>query len=235
MSFLFIFIILIACKANDASVIVKKEATTDPVISEPELIEEETKADDDPLIEFSLPYEQVVINLKMVPILDDYLRLIDNKINAIEQMNLIPIHSGSNTIYLLEFSCQNDLCSYLVIDQSKDNQTYLVADLAKYVSTSIAPDQTKMIITFDRHTSLSTPRTNLVAIDLENWEILSLKAQSDDHDFLNYHWPITSVTWINEQTISAHIPVIDEPSEANILEWENSGSQTTDIIFQIEK
>lgn len=233
----FIFLLIFISACNDTEpVIVKRETTSDPVINEPELIEEETEKDDVQFIEFSLPYEQVVINLQKIPILKEYLQLMKDKKTAIEKMNLIPIHLGKRTIYLLEFSCEDSLCSYLIIDQSKDNPAYLIADLAKYVNAMISPDQTTIIIKFQRHHSLPVPLTNLVAIDLDQWKILSLTTSSaTEHEILNFNWPISSITWIDETTISAHIPRLTELTEENLSEWKNSEKETAEIIFQIEK
>src|SRR5690625_33580 len=229
---IFLILFTVACQSNEP-VIVKQEQTTSSTISDPELIESEVEQEADQYIEFSLPYEQVVINLKMVPILNEFLHFIDDKEKAVEKMNLLPIHLGESTIYLLEFSCQQNQCSYLVLDQSKDNPTYLIADLAKYAYTSISPDKTMMFIKFNRKTSLSLPVTDLVIIDLEHWNILPLKSQSGK-EFLNYKWPINTVTWINETTLLAHIPKMDELTEDSILDWKNSGNQTAEVIFQIE-
>src|SRR5690625_4561057 len=231
---LLIIIFLLLTVACSEPMIVKKE-TTDVTTGEPELIEEDNQEMNHKFIEFSLPYEQVVINLKKVPILNEYLHSIKNKQKHIENMNLIPINLRENTVYLLEFACQNQLCSYLIFDQSKDKQAYLVADMAKHISTSFAPNKDTMILKFNRKTPLPLPLTNLVAIDLQQWKILTLKTERDGKKFLNFHWPITSLTWIDEQTLAGHIPIMTELTEENINEWRKSGSQTKDMIFYIEK
>jgi len=173
--------------------------------------------------------------LKRVPILNEYLRFINDQEKVVQEMDLIPIDLEEHTIYLLEFSCQNNLCSYLILDQSKDNPTYLVADLAKYVDSLLSPDRSTIILKFNRKTSLSLPLTNLVAIDLEQWDILSLKTQSSEKEYLNFTWPLSSISWIDKNTISAHRPIISVLTEESISKWKNSGSQTTNIIFHVEK
>lgn len=231
--FALLALLIVACQA-DKPVIIKRESTSESVLNDPELVDNKTKQDDLQLIEFSLPYEKVVINLKNIPILQEYFQLIDDREKAVEEMNLVPIQLGK-TIYLLEFSCHKNLCSYIIIDQSKTNQAYLVADLAKYVYTSVSPDQTTMILKFHRKTSLPIPLAHIVAVDLTNWEIVPITTSTDGQNIPSYKWPISSITWIDETTISALVPILTETTEEHIIEWKNSGSQTTETIFHIEK
>lgn len=223
-----VLILLSACN-NEEAIIIKPEKDVDHSnASEPELIEEDNEEETEKFIEFSLPNEQVVINLQVVPILDAYMNAVQDQEAFIEKMNLIPITREEETIYLLEFSCNNGLCSYILLDQDKSNEAFLVADLAKYVDTIFSPDENMILLTFNRESSFSLFLTDLIAFNLDEWELIYL----EDKD-LNYKWPISDIKWENNNTVSFTKPLLIEYTEENIEEWIEAGKQTTTINLQI--
>lgn len=222
----------VACQ-HDEPVIIKKDEQMDAY--EEEMNEDNSEESNEQFFEISLPGENVQLNVEMIPILEEYLNLVNDKAKAIQQMNLIPLHATERTIYLLEFACQNNLCSYLIIDEDETHSSLLIADLAKYDYGLFSPDESLLAIKFDRDDSFSLPLGHLVVMDLEQWNTIPLTNGSDETNSLHFQTPILSVTWIDDTTISMQIPTIAELTEENISTWESSEGLTTDIIFQIEK
>src|SRR5690625_7487375 len=129
------FALLIACSQEEPVILKKETNTTDEY--HPALIEEEQEDENDTLIEFTFTEEQVMINLKNIPIFNEYLQATNDKEKAIRNMELIPIEKSD--IFLLEFSCANEHCSYLLLHPDTNNQAFLVADLAQYSQALFSP------------------------------------------------------------------------------------------------
>ncbi|MTW88049.1 hypothetical protein F3157_20865 [Virgibacillus dakarensis] len=221
-----------ACSKHEP-VVVKKEANADPN-ENPELVEQNNDDDDtDEFIEFALPEEKVMVNLKMVPILNSYLEASANRAEAIKTMTILPIQAGNANLYLLEFSCSNDLCSYILLDQSKDNPALLVADLARTVQSKLSPDNSKILLQFNREASLPIPLTNLVVVDLVEWEQISLTNETNDLQVLAYHWPIITAEWTDDQTITVSLPDVTEPVNKLLQQWQEAGKPITTIDLQL--
>ncbi|MBT2216229.1 hypothetical protein KK120_10380 [Virgibacillus dakarensis] len=217
-----------ACSKHE-SVVVKKEANDDPN-ENPELVEQNNDDDANEFIEFALPEEKVMVNLKMVPILNSYLEASANRAEAIKNMTILPIQAGNTNLYLLEFSCSNDLCSYILLDQSKDNPALLVADLARTVQSKLSPDNSKILLQFNREASLPIPLTNLVVVDLVEWEQISL---TNDLQVLAFHWPIITAEWTDDQTITVSLPDVTEPVNKLLQQWQEAGKPITTVDLQL--
>ncbi|QKY68882.1 hypothetical protein [Lentibacillus sp. CBA3610] len=230
---LILLFLLTAC--TEEPVITKSDSPPEDPDREPEIIEEENDDNEEveEFIEFALPEEEIMINLKLVPILDSYLQAAQNKQQAIEQMTLIPIHAADKTLYLLEFSCQEALCSYLLLDQTEENRAYLMADLAKLTQKTMAPDNTKMLFHFDRKHSSQPPLSDIVVMDLEQWEHVTLHNQTENEVMLDYTWPILTVEWNEDISLTATVPDIIEPSPDYLNQWENTEKPTTEIEFTL--
>lgn len=224
-----LLLVAVSC-SNNEPIIEKKEAAPAPD-NEPELVEETEKETVKEFIDFPLPDEQIRIKLDMVPILREYLQSAKNMQKEIENMKLTPIYVDQDTLYLLEFSCQMDLCSYLLLDQSKGNQAFLMADLAKFVKTEQSPDYSKIFMQFDRKTASSLPLSNLAVIDLENWQPVTLENTMNDSIMLDYTWPILEAEWADNQTVSISIPNIMEAEKDLLKGWQQSGKNETKNVF----
>src|SRR5690625_6687489 len=166
------FVLLMACSQEEPVILKKETNTTDEY--HPALIEEEQEDENDTLIEFTFPEEQIMINLKNIPILNEYLQATNDKEKAIRNMDLIPIETEENDIFLLEFSCENEHCSYLLLHQDTKNKAYLVADLARYSQVLFSPDHNKALLKFDRNADSAEPLTDLIVIDIQNWQQVQL-------------------------------------------------------------
>ena len=229
---LLLMVLISACSKEEPIISTKEDNSVDAV-ADPELIaEHESDEIVDKFIEFPLPDEQVIINLKMVPILSEYLHAVQDQQQFIKNMRLIPINTEDNGMYLLEFSCANELCSYILLNQNQDGPAYLVADLAKYIHTIISPDKDIILLQFNRETALPSPLTNIVAIDTIEWNLLSLHNEDYQHGILNYKWHFTSVNWVDNETISLSIPGFTNDPTSTSVELD---AETTNIIMHINK
>lgn len=234
--FAFMFLILMTACEEDP-VIMKSDTPPEDPDQEPEIVEQENDDEEEveEFIEFVLPGEEVMINLKLVPILDSYLQNAQNREEAIKQMTLFPINEADNNIYLLEFSCQEALCSYLLLDQTEENRATLIADLAKLAERTMSPDNTKKLFHFNRGQSSQPPLSDIVVIDLEEWEAITLYNQTEDEeDMLDYTWPLLTAEWNQDNSISAIVPDVAEPTSEHLEQWENSEDQTREIDFTFE-
>lgn len=223
-------ILITACSHNDP-IIETVDTEQKHTNSEPVLVEQTSKEETDEFIEFSLEDEQIMINLKMVPILDEYLSATEDRQKVIEKMKIEQITVADDTIYLLEFSCQNDRCSYIVFNQSQDDQSFLIADLAKSVKTFISPDQTKVLFQFNRVQSPAISLDHLVVVDVKAWEPIPLI----DTDLLNYAWPFITIEWMDNETIAITKPDILNPTNELINKWlETVERPVTEVVLHLQ-
>ncbi|WP_052345783.1 hypothetical protein [Paucisalibacillus sp. EB02] len=229
----FIVCFLVAC-SNSEPAIVKVNTPPEEVAKEPELIEELTDNEEvDEFIEFKLADEVLRVNLKQIPILSAYLHAAKDRQAVIEKMDIQQIvNKEENNIYLLEFSCLDGQCSYLLLDESSENTGLLVADLALFDHVVLSPEETKLFLKFNREPTHELPLSNVVVIDLENWEVLPLENEAIVNNLFDYHWPILSVNWIDEGTLSISIPdTLDTTKEHP----EDSNSKVNEVIFTVGK
>lgn len=228
-----LLVVLSSC-VNDEPAITKIEDAKISPSEEPELIEEVNEETVDEYIEFVLEDEVVRINLSLVPILKQYLSAENEREKMVESMHLERIHQQEdNSIYLLRFSCMKELCSYLLLDQSKDNSGHLLTDFAILKDIKESPEQKKLLFHFNRITSdAPLPISRIVTIDLDTWEPLSPINETDHSINNDYNWPIFAAEWIDETRISVTLPDIPQADEKSFTEWVNNGqSKTTHMIL----
>jgi hypothetical protein len=207
LGFLFLFLILSACSKSEPA-IVKVDPPSEVVTKEPELVEEVSDNEEvDEYIEFKLDDEVLRLNLKQIPILNAYLHAARDRQAIIEKMDIHRIiDKEENDIYLLEFSCQDNECSYLLLNQNIQNAGFLVADFATFENFILSPEESKLLLKFNRESNQDYPLSNIVVIDLEKWEILGLKNNTITNNLFDYNWPIFSANWVDEETIAIAVP-----------------------------
>jgi hypothetical protein len=228
---LFLMLLFIASCSSEAETDIEHVISNpDKNISETELIEEEADEDVEEYIEFFLDDEQVTINLRGLPILNNYLQGSSNRKQAIEEMDLTRIYSDEEKIYLLEFSCNDSLCSYIILNQHRDNPSFLIADLARLSETRISPETSKLLFLFERDSGPSEMLKDIVVIDVDNWERLQLVNETTADPILDYKWPLSDVEWVDDDTISVHKPDSIEPEDPS----QNIGdTPVTNIILRV--
>ncbi|SFD46642.1 hypothetical protein SAMN05216238_101459 [Lentibacillus persicus] len=234
---LMLLMLLTGCDEEPA--IVQSDTPSEDAAQVPEIIEQEKgngeEEEVDEFIEFVLPKETIMINLKMVPILDSYLTAVDDRQQAIAQMTLLPIQTPDRQLFLLEFSChESNSCSYLLLDQTEENRTYLIADLATLVQKTASPDMNKVLFHFNREESRPA-LSDIVVIDLNSWEAMTLHNKSNDKDVLNYTWPLLNVEWTQTDRFTVTVPDIAEPTTAQLKQWENGNKPEEKIEFHLNE
>ena len=231
---LLILLLLPACSKKEPAV-VKKESPPEITESDPELVEQVIKEESEEFIEFSLKDEKVLINLKMVPILDEYLQASRDKQRKIKQMELIELEKKENeNIYILKFSCYEEQCSYILLDQDSDNTAFLLADLAELAEVKLSPDESRILFHFNRESTFSIPFSNLTVIDVEAWERLSPIPEIETKSMLQFEWPILSASWQGNDAVVAEFPNVTEPNEEQFFEWFEQDHLTKTITYQLE-
>ncbi|WP_156290503.1 hypothetical protein [Oceanobacillus salinisoli] len=237
---LIIFVILLSgcSETTDQPVIEKAEDTqymeqTEPVIVE-EVIDEEEMNE---FIEFQVDEEILRLNLKAVPILNEYLSGVNNLSQAVKQMGIEKLPIEGQEIYLIEFSCTNDLCSYLLINQEKDKQSYLVADLAKFENVFPSPSETNIILQFSRTVSTHFPLVHhIIVVNVESWSTLPLENEMSDTDILHYTWPFQTIEWMDEENISITIPDTVNLNDENTAALDETElNKTTTIKLHVQQ
>ncbi|MFC4556919.1 hypothetical protein ACFO3D_01695 [Virgibacillus kekensis] len=230
-----LMLFLVAC-ANEQTIMKNESPPKDPQ-QNPEIVEQEDKDKEEvnQFIKFTLPDEQLMINLEMVPILNAYLIASPNREQTIREMNMKPVSANEREYYLLEFSCDNDLCSYLFMNQAADkSQAYLVADMAKLVETEVSPENNRIMFHFNREQkNLSVPFSDIAVIDLENWEMASIKNETDDNNRLDFEWQTVTADWADNETITALQPALMEPTPESFKRWQKNGKPTEEVLFTL--
>lgn len=226
--FIVFMIVLTACSDTGSSdaVIEKVESAAATEKKEPVLIEEVDEEEEqiDQFIEFFLEDEQLTINLEKVPILDHYLEGAKNRNEAIKKMVIQRLPIEDHQIYLLEFSCVNERCSYIVFNQNERNSAMLLADVSTYSAYYISPNERNLIFEFIREKD-NVPMTHLIPIDLNQWSLVSLNMSDGDDTIIEYTTPITEVEWINDQEISIQTPNIDDLTSETYQSWDASSEK----------
>lgn len=170
----------------------------------------------------------------MVPILSEYLKGVSNRKQAINKMHLQRISAESHAIYLLEFSCVKDSCSYLLFYPTNEKLAYLVADIVKFNDFIFSPDESKVVLHFNRFHSIESNLDTVVAVDLESWKLLSLNNETGNDTILNYRWPFLSIEWLDNENITIATPDIIEPTLELLTAWHEFDDRLTiDTIFSL--
>ena len=231
-SVIFIIIFIVSCSNVESDI---ENVIPNPEIKkgEPELVEEITDEEPEVYFEFFLDDEQVTINLKGMPILNNYLQGTASRKQSIEEMELSRIYSESENIYLLEFSCSsNSLCSYIILNQSRDNPSFLIADIAKLLEIKPSPDDSKLLFLFERDSGPSQGLKDIVVIDITDWRQLPLRNDTTDEPILGYKWPLAEVKWRDNKSINVTKPDSiepEDPSDKHAIEE----TPVTDIILKV--
>ncbi|BAC13342.1 hypothetical protein ACFQ4N_10320 [Oceanobacillus iheyensis] len=213
---------LVACSDNNDVIIKKVESAEEA--KDPVLIEEVDEKDEevDQFIEFFLEDEQLTIHLNRVPILDYYLQGAENRDEAIKNMNMQHLPIEDRLIYLLEFACMNERCSYIIFNHDDEsNAAILLADVARFSNYYVSPNNQNIIFQFIRE-SQNVPLSHLVSIDLIDWRVVSLIMPESDDTIIEYTRPIIGIDWINDQEINVISPKLDEITDQSYRSWDES-------------
>ncbi|MCT2534346.1 hypothetical protein NC661_09830 [Aquibacillus koreensis] len=230
--------VLTACSKGSPT-ITKVESDEQTTTQKIALIENELEDDEDEenkelLLEFQIPNEKVTINLEHIGILKSYLVGVENPKQEIRKMRLRPLNIPNHeTLYLLQFSCFENSCSYLLLDQTEDGRSYLLADLATFEKVLPSPDYSKLLFVFNKKVAdTSVVKHKVVTIDLE--EFVPIHPTQHKEISSNYQWHIASIDWNDSSTLSVSLPNIDSPDSSELIKWMESERDTKDISISFE-
>lgn len=234
--FLILSFLLAGCSEETPS-IVKKDMSGNEEESV-ELVEQPSDEDEDEVdmvIEFTLADEQIMIDLNQVPILKNFLAQIEHRQQAIDNMKLEKIDiSSKDSLYLLKFSSNEDIGSYLLLDRTDQGSSFLLADLATLSDIVPSADASKLLFMFKRQNADQSWQTNkIMVIDVANFTPISL---TNDKEIKTntFSWPIESVSWQDDDSIIVNIPAIEEPSSELLNAWVETEKITQEIILETE-
>ncbi|RLL45164.1 hypothetical protein D8M04_09900 [Oceanobacillus piezotolerans] len=200
-----LLLFLFGCSPSNDSVIQKADSEDPPNTKNEstELVEK------DKTLVIPAFNKNVQINLDDIPILEQYLNGFPNPNDKMEEMNLIPLPINNESLYLLEFACSRDLCSYMLINEESISSSFLVTDLAKYKQTILSPNETKMILQFSRNYSKNEEQHHIALVNMETFERI-IPEENKKRSTLNYTRPFKSIEWLDEQTISITTSSMEE-------------------------
>ncbi|WP_085992540.1 hypothetical protein [Oceanobacillus senegalensis] len=228
--FSFLLVISVGCSNNSNQPVIQKADNNATSSKEPTIQEETIEDEYKEFIEFQVEKDHVRVDVQAIPILSQYLTAVKHRKSAVEEMKLEKLPITEQPIYLLEFSCKKELCSYLLLSQNKDKRSYLVADLARYENVIPSPDQTKFIIEFSRSSDNLQSGHHLIAFDIKGWSPLLLQTNTGNSDILNYHWPYKEVEWLDESSLSIKVSDTDSQPTKENKDIENKTIQQTTIL-----
>ncbi|WP_138415148.1 hypothetical protein [Aquibacillus sediminis] len=240
--FLILPLTLIACSNDEqAPTIEKDDVQTEESDPKPSIVEKPKQNETDKpvktVLEFKLPNEVVSIHLDGVPILQQYLSSVENRQQAADKMTLTPLNvPEKDDLYLLEFSCIENKCSYLLLDREQDGRSFLIADLAKFANMHVSPNQEKLLFIFNRNPfqkdNNDIVTSKIAVMDLKKWE--STPVATTNHLVIrDYMWPIQNSKWLDNQTISIDIPALEGPTNETLEQWFKSNKETKTIKLNI--
>lgn len=219
---LLLFIFLTGCSREPPIII--QEATDTISENSIEIEEEYTDEEQIQFLEFTLSDQIISLNINKIPILYNFLENHNDKDQAIQEMQLIQILKDKfDSIFLLNFACQESACSYVLIN-TKTESSQLLADQAQIVKIKPSHEESYLLIQFERQLLNKNWLTNkLVIFDLEKWEEVILT--EDDHNMTSLHsfrWPILNVEWLSDDELEITLPDIDFPTTTTLADWYES-------------
>jgi len=231
-------LLLASCTAGDHS---DRFTEVEDVIEAATAVEEndssaEVKEEVVEFIEFDVDGNDVVLDVHKIPILYEFLNGQKDQQLDVSDMELERIPLEHENIYTLSFSCVNERCSHLLLHQDQNKQTFLVADMAQYVNSHISPDETKIALHFNRSLGADTVTlSNLIIMDVKNWEVQPITNEETEISLLNYRWPFVAIEWLDNESIAISIPDLIEPNKDSFEEWSSSETNSVSTIIYYTK
>ncbi|MBU5595279.1 hypothetical protein KQI76_08945 [Amphibacillus sp. MSJ-3] len=234
---LLISLLLVACTKQQPMIIKEDISKIDQETDEQIDEEPDDAQEDQQFLEFTLSDQQVTINIDQIPVLANYLEQHNDRNQAIEEMQLIPImQEQHDSLYLLSFAHQGDSCSYLLLN-TELGESQLLADQAKIINIEPSPDFSKVLFVFERNLTNKPWNINkLIIYNIEDWTEITLT--EDNMELITLHafrWPILQTNWLNDSELELQLPDIDKPTNLALEEWHESDDQPTkDIVADVK-
>ncbi|GAA4071203.1 hypothetical protein [Amphibacillus indicireducens] len=227
-----LFIILVGCSKEPPIII---QEVTDPTSETSiDLVAEEfSDVENAQFLEFTLSDQQISLNIDKIPILANFLKNHNDRDQAIQNMQLTQILKDKfDSFFLLSFACQDNSCSYVLIN-TESEYSKLLADQARTVKINVSPDESYLLIQFERQLRTNPRVTNkLFVLDLDTWEEIILTFEDKDMTSLHsFRWPILDAEWRNDDELEITLPDLEIPSTSTLANWSESEDKPEKIII----
>ncbi|MBA2174401.1 hypothetical protein H0266_05715 [Halobacillus locisalis] len=164
---------------------------------------------------------EVIINEKVYsfrlddyPILSKYVHNFHDPLKKFQSLTFKPIHED---LYVVTFACHQNKCSTLLLDLKK-GASFLLSDLSALVDQQLSIDEAFASFLFERKRENGTNIHQLLVIDLQTMQPVSLELDNDDNLIPRpnqYQYEIQSVTFKNNQLLI----VSSDPSSITKNTW----------------
>ncbi|WP_181349045.1 hypothetical protein [Thalassobacillus sp. CUG 92003] len=187
------------------------------------------------MVEINVGENIYSIDLIDFPILDHYLTSNSDSDAQLNHMSFKSVGAEVNPhLYLTEFACYEDNCSYMIIDFIQEKST-LLTDLSQFISLQFSPDQTNLALNFKKVTDrLQTHQ--LFVIDAATSEKLTLRPteHADTPSPEASKYPIKDMSWQGNEHISVTLPMVDQFNIDTLRLWakQNESYQTSTFTIQ---
>lgn len=204
-----LFIILVGCEENEPAITKIEEPPAEE--STIEEVPEVTFTEEDKILEFLINDSVISIDANKIGILNAYLNTVKNTSIAIENMELNQISlNDQNEIYVLEFSCFENKCSYLLLNQEVNHESYLLDDLTKLNSFIVSPDGVYTLFTLQ-----NSKETYFKIFNNQTWSTVPFTQSF----FLQPSTIISSSKWLDNETAQLNVQYTND-EELQALEME---------------
>ncbi|WP_130859791.1 hypothetical protein [Gracilibacillus phocaeensis] len=203
---IFLLLMLCACDNDQEDLMITKEtdAMSNETVEQPpeqaEPIEEQHE------IEFALDDEVIVLNTNNITILKSFLATTNDREQAVANMKLEKLMLEK--LYLLSFNCQDEKCSFLLLDRKEPNRSLLLDDMVKLKEIIPSPEETQLFILFE-HKNKDVWKV----FQLEDWEMAPFQAEAELEDLR-----VIEANWQDEQNIHIqyHLITNSDPQETKL-------------------
>lgn len=230
-----LFIILVGC-SKEPPIIIQEFADPTDETSIDFVADEFSDVESNQFLEFTLSDQQISLNTDKIPILSSFLKSHNDRDQAVQDMQLSQILKDKfESIFLLSFACQDNSCSYVLIN-TESGYSKLLADQARTVKINASPDESYLFIQFERQLRTNPKVTNkLFVLDLNTWEEVTLTYEDKNMTSLHsFRWPILDARWHNNDELEIILPDLDIPSTTTLANWwESEDKPEKTIITQI--
>jgi hypothetical protein len=187
-------------------------------------------------VSFQAEEETYSIKLGSIPMLAYYIASTEDTEATISKFKGTTISSTeSSKLLLMSYACQRDErnCSYLLIKKHSEGETIIpITDIAHYQESAFTENGNHLLLQFNRKGIADVLTSHIVVVNLEEMEIVPLKNDDLEVDVLNYHFPIFTVDWIDNNELEIEIPDYTKEPLVNSDE-ENPMLETTIIQFEL--
>ncbi|MBH0228903.1 hypothetical protein [Halobacillus yeomjeoni] len=189
----------------------EQEPSTEPIQEK----EKQKESDTIPELNLHINEKTYTITQKSYPILYRYVSGFENPEKQLNALNYSPLLEDQ---YLIEFACQNNTCSHIVLDFHLET-SFLLNDLSVLKSFDWSTDKRFISFLFERSNNDGVKKHHLAIMDLYTLEPASLELVEDEPLIPlpnQYQYEIKSVKFIDGNQIQIETEDIIKKSSRNV-------------------